>query len=103
MSTTAAGPATSERPGFRRGWDPSKKIDVDAFTVCCLRASQAMSPWAPESDLERAFIAKWHGYPQDERELALEKALNHFVGDALQAAVDEARRRRMVIKQNAKW
>lgn len=103
MSTTATKPATSERPGFRRDWNPSKKIDVDAFTLCCLRASQAMSPWAPESVTEWAFIAKWHGHSQDERELALEKALNHFVGGTLQAAIDGARRRRMVIKQNAKW
>ena len=88
MSTTE--PTTSERPGFRRNWGSSKRIHVDAFTLCCLRASQAMSPREPESAAERAFIAKWRNYDLGERELSLEKALNHLSAEDRSAFGAEA-------------
>ncbi|MDG6967590.1 MAG: hypothetical protein JRN03_07700 [Nitrososphaerota archaeon] len=99
---------------------PTGEIDEFAFQIMILKSALTFwgRPWdAPLSastdwdrsfpyrahDKEKSLVEHWQSFQPEDREAALERTLNHFVGGALQAAGDEARRRRMVIKSNVKW
>jgi len=83
-------------------WDASAS-QTYAFRIICLKVAQALGPTRhgvpvyPETDAEKAFVARFHEfYDPQEREAALESTMSYFVGGTLQAAVDamKARRRR---------
>jgi len=70
-------------------WNPDSKVHRDALTLLSLRAAQAITRWAPESQEEKAFVAKWKENPAEEREAALEATLNYFVGGVFSGLVQD--------------
>lgn len=99
---------------------PTGIIDELAFQIMILKTALTFwgRPWDaplsfssswdqtfphPISEKERTLVSEWQSYPIEEREASLERTLNHFVGGTLQSVVEEARKRKMVFKRNAKW
>lgn len=69
------------------------ELDAFALRVLCLRASQGLTSSYPETLAEREFASRWRGSASpEEREAALERAMNYFVGGALQGVIDSLQR-----------